>query len=244
MLYTITPVYMGAAKFEKSEAVYRRHFGVKEENCFVVFLLRSESELIMVDSGPPRKEINDKLPMFSDIPDYVPMEEALGKVGVKTSDITKIILTHLHWDHCYNLDLFPNTPIYVQRKEITYAVAPIGPDIRMFSALPDCGNPGWFDGWGRFVVVDGDVEVAPGVKVYLTPGHSPGSHSVLVETKEGPYLIPGDFIPKFENFTDGVPNGIHGSIYEWYDNYNKIKNLTENVLPAHDMAIFNRKVYG
>src|SRR5690606_30965331 len=135
-----------------------------------------------------------------------------AKVGIKPEEITKIILTHLHWDHCYNLDLFVNAKIYIQRKEIIYAVAPVedSPDVRMFGVLPECGKPGWFDGWTQFVRVDGDVEIIPGINVYLTPGHSPGSQCVLVNTKEGKYLITGDFCPKYENFRDGVPNGIHG----------------------------------
>jgi glyoxylase-like metal-dependent hydrolase (beta-lactamase superfamily II) len=241
MLYTITPLYMGAIEIEKSLAVYRRHYGVIEKNSFAVFLLRSEAEVILVDSGPPRNGTNPLL----HIPDYVPLEEALCKAGVKPADVTKIILTHLHYDHCYNLELFPQAPVYVQRKEITSAVAPAQElDARFYGALPGNGKPGWIEGWGRFLVLDGDAEIVPGVKVYLAPGHSPGGQSVLVDTKEGHWLVAGDFIPKYECFTDGVPNGTHGNLYEWYDSYKKLKALTEQCLPSHDISVFKCKVYG
>lgn len=245
MLYTITPVYLGSAVVEKSLSIYRRYFGEKLKVCYAVFLLRSDTELIMVDSGPPRPEINDQIPVYLDIDDPVLMTDALAKVGVTPKEITKIILTHLHWDHCYNLELFPQAEIYVQKRELAYAIAPSpGQDTRMFGALPECGMPGWFDGWKQLKRIDGDVEIVSGVKVYLTPGHSPGFQVVLADTKEGKYLMTSDFAPTYENFREGIPNGIHGSLYEWHDSYNRIKDLTPNVLPGHEMGVFDRNIYG
>jgi len=245
-MYTITPLMMGWKEYELSEAIYRRHFGVLQKNCFVAYLLRSGSECILVDSGPPRHEEAIKRPIFPTLNDYVRLDDALAKEGVKPEQISKVILSHLHWDHCWNLDLFPQAKVYVQKKEINYAVAPVegSQDVRMYGALPECGTPGWFEGWSQMVRVDGDVEIMPGINVILTPGHSPGSQCVLVDTKEGKYLLPGDFIPKFENFRDGVPNGIIGNMYDWFASYHRIKNLTPNCLPAHDMGILDRKVYG
>jgi N-acyl homoserine lactone hydrolase len=46
----------------------------------------------------------------------------------------------------------------------------------------------------HYVEVDGDQEVAPGVHLFSTPGHTPGHQSVVIETDDGPVVIAGQAI--------------------------------------------------
>ena len=64
------------------------------------------------------------------------------------------------------------------------------------------------------VVLDGDEEIIPGIEVFLTPGHTPGSQCVRVNTEDGYYLIAGDTVNIYENWEGNakyhhVPAGIH-----------------------------------
>jgi N-acyl homoserine lactone hydrolase len=95
-------------------------------------------------------------------------------------DVAAVVNTHLHFDHCGGNRRFAGTPTYVQRAELAAAV-----------------EPDYLVEWVRFpgvayVELDGDAELAPGVSVLFTPGHSPGHQAVVVETTSGPVVLGGD----------------------------------------------------
>jgi glyoxylase-like metal-dependent hydrolase (beta-lactamase superfamily II) len=66
----------------------------------------------------------------------------------------------------------------------------------------------WSDPETRWELLDGDCEVAPGVHVLATPGHTPGHSSLRVDLPEsGSWLFSGDAADLAQNFLDGVPCG-------------------------------------
>ena len=75
-----------------------------------VLLIRSEERCILFDTGPFRVR-----PMLI---------AALSELGLTPADIDIIFLTHLHWDHVENLDLFPQARVLVPRVEYEYARSP------------------------------------------------------------------------------------------------------------------------
>jgi N-acyl homoserine lactone hydrolase len=95
-------------------------------------------------------------------------------------EVTAVINTHLHFDHCGGNRRFAGTPTYVQRAELEAAV-----------------EPDYLVEWVHFpgesyVELDGDAELFPGVSVLFTPGHSPGHQSVVVEADDGLVVLGGD----------------------------------------------------
>jgi N-acyl homoserine lactone hydrolase len=96
-------------------------------------------------------------------------------------DVVAVINTHLHFDHCGGNRLFAGVPIYVQARE------------RAAAREPGYTVPEWveFDG-AAYVELDGEAELAPGLRVLPTPGHSEGHQSVLVDTEDGLVVIAGD----------------------------------------------------
>jgi glyoxylase-like metal-dependent hydrolase (beta-lactamase superfamily II) len=54
-----------------------------------------------------------------------------------------VISTHLHWDHCGNFSIFPNADIYVQRRELGSAVAPLDIFWGVYDAAIFKMNPKW-----------------------------------------------------------------------------------------------------
>jgi N-acyl homoserine lactone hydrolase len=96
-------------------------------------------------------------------------------------DVVGVINTHLHFDHCGGNRLFAGTPIHVQRVE------------REAAKADGYTVPEWveFDG-ATYVEHDGEAEVASGVRVLPTPGHTPGHQSVLVDTDDGLVVLGGD----------------------------------------------------
>lgn len=115
--------------------------------------------------------------------------ERLASTGYAPGDIERVVLTHAHWDHCQNIDLFPNAEVILHEDELEYSGAP-HPD--------DWATPIWTaDILRRSRVTtarDGD-ELEPGLRVLATPGHSPGSLSLLVDGPDGVIGLVGDALP-------------------------------------------------
>ena len=98
--------------------------------------------------------------------------------------IDLVVNTHLHFDHCGGNHLFAGTPVYVQRLELHDARTEDDYTIRE-----------WVDAPGvRYVPVDGELELLPGVRLLPAPGHTPGTQVVVVETGGGarPAVVGGD----------------------------------------------------
>lgn len=109
------------------------------------------------------------------------MAAALAGHGLAPGDIRAVVNTHLHFDHCGWNSVFPHAPFWVQRRELERA--------RVETPwLTD-----WFDFRdARFELLDGDAELAPGIRLVATPGHTGGHQSVLVDLDGGQEVLIGD----------------------------------------------------
>ncbi len=109
-----------------------------------------------------------------------PLADGLAELGIAPADVALVINTHLHFDHCGDNRLFPGTPILAQRAEYEAAHA------------PDYTIQDWVDFPGaNYELVQGELEVLPGLTLIPTPGHTSGHQSVLLETGEGRVVIAG-----------------------------------------------------
>ena len=92
------------------------------------------------------------------------LREELAAVGLAPGDVGTVIVTHMHSDHVGGSLLFPDAWHVIQQAELDW----ISPGMRKRVAEPLRD---------RIRVVDGDAEVVPGVRVRLTPGHTPGCYA-------------------------------------------------------------------
>jgi N-acyl homoserine lactone hydrolase len=107
--------------------------------------------------------------------------DALAEHDLSPADVRIVINSHLHFDHCGQNAVFKHAPFYIQRTELMRARREAGPTAE------------WFDFAGaRFELLDGDAEIAEGVRVVATPGHTVGHQSVLVEGDGGVSVMIGD----------------------------------------------------
>ena len=125
---------------------------------------------------------------------------ALAAHGTAPEAVEWLLLTHLHFDHCENIDLFPNARVVVHRREVEWldellAVGDGGRRellaarhqslhefyLRSILRQFEC-NADRYRRWARRLrgaeLVDGRYPVLPGVALEPTPGHSPGHLSV------------------------------------------------------------------
>ena len=107
--------------------------------------------------------------------------DAMAEHDLSPADVRIVINTHLHFDHCGQNAVFKHAPFYIQRPELERA------------RLEETVAAQWFDFAGaRFELVDGDADVAEGVRVVATPGHTVGHQSVIVDTPDGGAVMIGD----------------------------------------------------
>ncbi len=246
----IKPLVVGVfPNFESSIFLWRRNVGEKMERPILMFVIEAAGKKIVVDTGPSAPAEAAKYhPAIVQKPEMVPLT-ALKQAGVNPEEVEQVVLTHLHWDHCYNTELFPNATFFVQRRELEFAMAPY-PDQE---AQYEIGIPGHIPPWQavrpKMQIVEGDVQdFAKGVHLVSLPGHSPGLMGVAVETSAGVHLIASDHIPLEANWVgDGkmkhIPGAIHSSVEEYYQSFTKIEKIADVVLAAHDFATVRHAQY-
>ncbi|GED02609.1 quorum-quenching N-acyl homoserine lactonase AiiA [Bacillus atrophaeus] len=194
------------------------------------FLLETTDGPILIDTGMPDAFVNN--------PEYfkgtkregrvVPKMTANDKIvnilksaGYHAGDIQAVISSHLHLDHAGGNGHFPKTPIFIQQAEFDAAMGndDYSPEE---CRLPDL----------QYQIIEGDREVAPGVQIFSTPGHSPGHQSVLVTTEHsGPILLTIDVAYTRENFDNGVPFLSYDS-ESTVRSIKRMKGLIEKVQPS------------
>jgi len=132
---------------------------------------------------------------------------SLESAGVKPEDVHIVINTHLHFDHCgwntrrlegKTVPTFPRARYLIQRGEWESALAPTERD--RASYIEDFFRPAE----GQTEFLDGDTEVAPGIRVEVVPGHTRHLQCVRIESEgQCAYFI-----------SDTVPTAAHLA-YPW-----------------------------
>src|SRR3981081_3834381 len=148
--------------------------------------------------------------------------EALARFGVKADAIRDVVVTHLHYDHAGNLELFPGARFHLQDREMSYATG----RCMCFGTLRHTFSVEHVTLMVRHVFSErvtfhsGDGEVAPGVTLHRVGGHSDGLQVVRVETARGPVVLASDAAHYYGNLHRRNPFPILynlGDMFEGWD---------------------------
>jgi glyoxylase-like metal-dependent hydrolase (beta-lactamase superfamily II) len=169
-------------------------------------------------------------------PRVTPIEDALAEHGISLADVTGAANCHLHLDHSgQNARLPKSIPIFVQRREWAMVHE------------PDYTVPEWIDAPGlSYELLDGETEVAPGLRLVPTPGHAPGHQSLVVDAPEGTVVLAGQALQsrrEWEGATEpaasGAPNAPDRDAY--VRSVERLRALEPvRVHFAHDPQIWER----
>jgi glyoxylase-like metal-dependent hydrolase (beta-lactamase superfamily II) len=233
---------------EKSNFTYGVDQGIKIKSPVLMWFIEGSSSRILVDTGvsDPDWASRHHHPVVRDQQEE-PVR-ALESLGLEAADIDIVVNTHLHWDHCFNNNLFPNARILVQAEEMRYAISPLPCHALYYESQLIGMTPSWLKSLDRMEAIEGEARIEPGISLIPIPGHTPGFQGVLVELSSGPCLIAGDTCPLFENWegndtADHIPPGIHLNLEDCYRSFKKMESLTRRVLPGHDMKVLEKHVY-
>jgi glyoxylase-like metal-dependent hydrolase (beta-lactamase superfamily II) len=213
----------GYFTLDKSFLVFGKYQGIKYRAALKPLLVRTEKETILVDTG-----VGNLPAKYEKFHDVIRAKEeeltySLHRAGLKPEDVTMVVNTHLHFDHCGNNKLFANSKFLVQTDEIRYAYFP--DRFMRVSYLRE-----FFDIEGDFLPVKGKYEIEDGVEVIPTPGHTIGHQSVVVKWKGRSIVYAGDAAPLPENLEK---RNITGMIYSSFQGLESIDTLRRIVDPIY-----------
>lgn len=207
---------------------------------YFVWLLRGEGRVFVVDTGFSAAVAARRGREHLRCP-----AESLGLLGVKKEEVRDVIVTHLHYDHIGNFDLFPAATFHVQDLEMRYATGRHMGE-RFFSGAYDVED---VTGMvrrvyaGRVRFHDGDAELAPGVSVHLIGGHTMGLQSVRVRTRRGWLVLASDASHFYANMEQVRPFPIVWSVADMVQGYRRLRELAESpehIIPGHDPLVLER----
>jgi glyoxylase-like metal-dependent hydrolase (beta-lactamase superfamily II) len=170
-----------------------------------------------------------------------PLQNALAIHGVALADITRIYLSHLHNDHAGGLRLFDRSvPVWVQRRELEYGLSdhPFPERHGMFRIDFDDPDIDWR-------LLDGDAELAPGISAILTPGHTPGHQSFVIDLPGGHgYVLAFDAADLRENIDRELAVGgfVHCRAEDTIAPIRRLKRIAAErgyeIVPGHDPDVW------
>lgn len=247
--YQVNPLRLGrVTQVEKSGQLYLTEPGTHICAEMIVWLVRGPGIVALVDSGPgtPEMVMQKFGRTLEQSLDETPAA-ALARFDLTPEDVDVIVQSHLHWDHSLGLvdGTFPNAEIYLQRAELQYALAPYPPHRRLYDPATLRTLAPTFDReLAKVRLLHGDFSLAGGLDVLLTPGHTPGIQTLMVETERGVIGIVSDNVPLDQgrsglSYEDWIPPGVHVDLNEWYSSMAKVSALADFVVPAHDAIVFD-----
>ena len=178
------------------------------------FVVTHPGGAVLVDTGcgGPDEVLNDWRVVNRSVAD------ALAGLDMTPADIDLVINTHLHFDHCGQNAVFSRVPCYVQRTELD----------RAKRESPDLYD--WFGFMNaRWELLDGDIEILPGLSVITTPGHTVGHQCVVVATGGQADMLIGDAAYTPHQFA-GPPDkdvlpGQASNLVAWRGSLDRIRSL-------------------
>ena len=146
---------------------------------------------------------------------------------LKKYKINKVFLSHLHYDHCLNIDLFLNKgiDIYLNRKEWVYLKKIKPSDIYYFRFFNKIVKR------GQIILFDKEFNITKNVRVLETIGHTAGHSSLSFIRKGERYIIAGDAIKTYQDFKK-----INQSDLIPYD-YKKFVATKEHIINNFDVIV-------
>ena len=198
----------GAAFGVVPKKVWQKRYPCDDENYCKVhmrcLLIDTGSKLILIDTGTGDKQL-DYLKYYG-FEGVINFDTELNKLGYKTSDITDVIFTHLHFDHCggatkYNADkskaelVFPNATHWVGKSQWENFQ---NPNVREGdSYFPENMKPIYEA--GKIKTVSQNQFICPELEVRIYNGHTVGQLVSYINLGDRTLLYVGDVIPLAAN---------------------------------------------
>lgn len=170
-------------------------------------------------------------PLLFDVGHYVTrpaLLSGLKRHGVEPEDVRAVFLSHLHFDHCHNIDLFPGAKVHVSRREWDYAADPHAEDLFVPWMIREQLQR------QDLALLDGEGRIGPGMRYFPVPGHTPGSYALALETSEkGRVVLAGDAIKYAKEAITGCCDMAFDTVAHGSESIERILSVADRIVPGH-----------
>lgn len=206
---------------------------------FYLWAIKGTDRTVIVDTGFDEGMARKRGRTFLHSP-----KDLLSDIGINSEDVTDVVITHMHYDHCGNLGLFPKARYHIQEAEMAYCTGramtyallrrPFEP--KNIKEAIDC----LFQ--DRLVVHDGDVDLGGGIRLHKVGGHTKGMQIVSIPTLRGNLVLASDAAHFWANLNRRSPFPIVVDVQEMFAAYDVMERLADgpfHVIPGHDPKVLD-----
>ncbi|MGH7091528.1 MAG: N-acyl homoserine lactonase family protein, partial [Stellaceae bacterium] len=239
--------------YEVSAIRYARHDRTAAENFldddphsgpmpldYFVWVIVGEGRTFVVDTGFGEAEAKARGRELLRSPG-----DGLRALGIDPTEVADVIVTHMHYDHAGNLDLFPNATFHIQDRELAFCTGRYMSDahIRHSFALADVEAMVRRLYRGNIAFHDGDHEFAPGLSLHWIGGHTAGLQSVRVLTRRGHVVLASDAAHLYLHLDERRAFPVVLNVAEMLAGHGRLRQLASSdrhIVPGHDPLVMRR----
>jgi glyoxylase-like metal-dependent hydrolase (beta-lactamase superfamily II) len=213
---------------------------VEEQLEFYIWAIRGGGRTIIVDTG-----FDETVAGKRKWPLHRRVDQALASIGIDAATVPDVVLTHLHLDHAGGTQMFPRARFHLQDREMAYCTGRCMCHARLRGAFETDhvvqmvryvhGN--------RVRFHDGTSEIAPGITLHLTGGHTGGLQVVRVHTERGWVVLASDAAHFYHSLTHANPYPAAPSLADALEAIRVCEGLADSpahIIPGHDPQVLTR----
>jgi glyoxylase-like metal-dependent hydrolase (beta-lactamase superfamily II) len=244
--YQVVIVKYGTRTTTKSDVYLNHHiYGQPDESLdmdYFFWVVRNEHRTIVVDTGfsADGGAKRNRTPLIAPA-------AALTALDIDPTEPLPVVVTHAHYDHIGNLNLFESSEVFISSAEYKFwtgrhairAQFHYSVEDAELSELASVGRQ------GRLRTFDDAVLVAPGIEAIRVGGHTPGQSIVKVNTGDGVVLLASDAIHYQEEYEADMPFAFVAGLVEMYEGFDRIHAMentgeVRHVVAGHDPGTLAR----
>jgi glyoxylase-like metal-dependent hydrolase (beta-lactamase superfamily II) len=169
----------------------------------------------------------------------------LRELGIDAAAVRDVVITHLHYDHVGNYELFPAATYHLQDLEMRFATGRHMSEAQHGAAfdVEDVAGMVRQTYAGRVKFHDGDAELFPGITLHRVGGHTPGLQVVRVHTRRGWLVLASDASHFYANLEQARPYPIVWSVPDMLAGHRRVQALADSpkhIIPGHDPLVLAR----
>lgn len=204
---------------------------------YYVWAIVGEKRTIIVDTGFDQRGADLRQREIT-----TPVADGLLALGIDPQSVEDVIITHMHYDHAGNNDLFPNARFHLQDVEMSYCTGRcmchqlLNHPYEVEDVLAMVRRV--YDRQVEFH--DGDEELFPGITLHLVGGHARGLQVVRVKTKRGYVMVASDASHFYEHIGQNRVFPVVENVGDMLEGYKTVRRLAtspKHIIPGHDPLV-------